>query len=416
MNGSRDQFRIAAGKLAIVGAGASVATIYMGLPMLLAVRARFRPQPWQAIGTPPTRITVVIAAHNEEASIAGKLDNLAELSGEWELDVIVASDGSGDATVAIARGHVSLPTVLDLERGGKASALNAALEIAEGEVVVFSDANSRLEGDALEHLLAPFADPDVGGVAGDQRYSSGSTSTARGERDYWSYERNLKRLESAIGSVVSSTGTLHAIRRDLIDRVPPDVTDDFYLSTGVITRNRRLVFAPAAIAWEQPNDDASAEYRRRVRIISRGLTGVARRRELLDWREHGWYSLVLFVHKVARRLVFLPMLAAAAGGWLVRKETGLWRVLTLGQVVFYGAASLGAAAPRHPLGRNRLASLTSHFCAANLAAAHAVLNVARGRTFVTWEPERTEAVDDHGMTSAHATAPSMASRSRTARS
>ncbi|HUF97991.1 MAG TPA: glycosyltransferase, partial [Ilumatobacter sp.] len=391
-----NQSSTTAGKLAIVGAGAGVATIYVGLPLLLVVRGALRPRPWRASGPTPSRITVVIAAHNEEAAIAAKLGNLAEQSGEWELDVIVASDGSSDATVAIARDHATRPTVLDLERGGKAAALNAALNVAEGDVVVFSDANSRLEHDALEHLLAPFADPEVGGVAGDQRYSSGSTSTARGERDYWSYERTVKRLESATGSVVSSTGTLHAIRRDLIDHVPADVTDDFYLSTGVIARNRRLVFAPAAIAWEQPNDDASAEYRRRVRIISRGLTGVARRRELLDYRKHGWYSLVLFMHKICRRLVFLPMLAAAVGGWSVRKESGPWRVLTLGQVVFYGAAALGVVAPRHPMGRNRLASLTSHFCAANLAAAHAVLNVVRGKTFVTWEPERNEALVDQG--------------------
>jgi cellulose synthase/poly-beta-1,6-N-acetylglucosamine synthase-like glycosyltransferase len=396
------------GKLATVSAGVGVAAIYVGLPVVLAVRAVLSPQRLQTSDQPPGRVSVVIAAHNEEASIADKLDNLASQRGDWKLEVIVASDGSSDATVAIARAHSSLPTVLDLERGGKAAALNAALDIAEGDVVVFSDANSRLEVDALEQLLAPFADPNVGGVAGDQRYSSGSTSTARGERDFWSYERTLKRLESATGNVVSSTGTLHAIRRNLIDHVPPDVTDDFYLSTGVITRNRRLVFAPGAIAWEQPNDDASAEYRRRVRIISRGLTGVARRRELLDWRQHGWYSLVLFFHKVARRLVFIPMLIAAAGGWSLRKERGVWRILMLGQVMFYGAAALGTLAPRHPIGRNRLASLTSHFCAANLAAVHAVLNVIRGRTYVTWEPERNETV--------HALAPTKSSRSRTARS
>jgi cellulose synthase/poly-beta-1,6-N-acetylglucosamine synthase-like glycosyltransferase len=332
-------------------------------------------------------VSFLIVAHNEADSITRKLDDIARLGRPFQ--VIVASDGSLDGTVELARRHPSQPTVLDLPRRGKAAALNAGVAVASGDIIVFTDANSRFDPGSIEALLAPLADPAVGGVAGDQRYDDRGAGTATGERDYWSYERLLKRWESASGNVVSSTGTLHAVRREFVDEVPDDVTDDFYLSTGVIVRGRRLVFAPEAVAWEQPSAEPTAGYRRRVRIITRGLTGVARRRVLLDPRRYGGYSLVLAVHKIARRLLFVPMLLAVAGGWLVRGRGGVWRLLALGQLAFYGSAAMGVLTARHRVGRMRIFALPAHFCLANAAAAQAVLNVCRGRRFVTWEPERS---------------------------
>jgi Glycosyltransferase like family 2 len=378
------------GAVAVVASATSVGAVYAGLPLALAVAARLRPAPLRACGAGPRSVSVVIAAHDEAREIAAKLDGVHAQRGDRDLQVIVASDGSTDRTVDIARSHPSHPLVLDLPRGGKASALNAAVRAATGDVVVFTDANSRLGDGALDALLAPFADPHVGGVAGDQRYGDGAGGTARGERDYWSYERRLKRLESAAGNVVSSTGTLHAVRRDLVDVLPDDVTDDFYLSTGVIERGGRLVFAPDAVAWEQPNERVADEYRRRVRIITRGLTGVRRRRQLLDPRRTGPYAVVLAVHKVARRLLFLPMLVALVGGTAARRRGRTWQLLLAAQVMFYATAAVGASAPGSRVGRHRAVALPAHFCAANVAAAHASCNVLRGRTFVTWSPIRSD--------------------------
>jgi hypothetical protein len=148
------------------------------------------------------------------------------------------------------------------------------------------------------------------------------------------------------------------------------------------------VFAPEAVAWEQPNDRAGAEYRRRVRIISRGLTAVWRRRQLLNPLRHGSYAPMLFTHKVARRLIFVPMLVALFASWQARRAGIAWRLLGLGQIAFYATAAVATFAPQHPVGRNKLAGAAGHFCAANVAAAHAVLNVVRRRRFVVWEPQR----------------------------
>ena len=378
------------GAAAVGGAAAAIAGVYAGLPLALAVIGRLRPAHPGGEGAAPRSVSVVIAAHDEERDIVAKLDGVDAQRGGRDLQVIVASDGSTDRTVELARAHRSRPQVLDLPRGGKARALNAGVAAATGDVVVFTDANSRWGEGALDALLAPFADPAVGGVAGDQRYDDGTSGTTRGERDYWSYERVLKQLESAVGSVVSSTGTLHAVRRELVDEVPDDVTDDFFLSTGVVARGHRLVFAPGAVAWERPNERAADEYRRRVRIITRGLTGVVRRRELLDPRRTGGYAVVLLVHKVARRLLFVPLAVAFAGSVAAGRRGPLWRLLALAQLGFYGAAAIGLAAPGTKPGRHRLAALPAHFCAANVAAAHAVVNVARRRSFVTWSPVRAE--------------------------
>ena len=376
---------------------AAIAGVYAGFPGVLWAASKTRPRPIQPGQGDPISVSVVIAAYDEAESIEGKLDDVhaqhldaiasrLQVSG---VQVIVASDGSSDGTVDVAVAHLSRPVVLDLPRSGKAAAMNRALQEASGDVVVFTDANSRLPEYSFAHLLAPFADPEVGGVAGDQRYGKRPSGPAQGERSYWSYERLLKRWESSVGNVVSSTGTLHAVRRELIDDIPPDVTDDFFLSVGVICRGRRLVFAPDAVAWEEPNDRPGAEYRRRVRIITRGLNGIRRRRELLDPREHGWYAPTLFVHKVARRLIFVPMILTLVGSFVLRRRGWMWRLLWTSQVAVYGVSAIGAVDPTGKAGRNKLVALLSHFCLANAAAAHAVFNVLRSHDYVTWTPERS---------------------------
>ncbi len=378
-----------AGTIAIAASAGFIAGVYAVFPAVMAIAARVRPRPVAHDGQLPASVSVVIAAHNEAEVIGRKLNDVAAQSvrNRITIQTIISSDGSTDATVAIARAHPSESTILDLPRGGKAAAMNAAIDLAEGDVVVFTDANSRLGPEVFERLLNPFCDPEVGGVAGDQRYDKGESGTADSEGTYWSFERSLKTWESTVGNVVSATGTLHAIRRELVDEVPGDVTDDFYLSTGVISRGHRLVFAGDAVAWEMPNDSAGAEYRRRVRIITRGLTAVWRRRDLLDPRRHGAYAAVLFVHKVARRLVFVPMVVTLVGSFAAQRRPVVVVGLA-GQVAFYALAIIGVIAPKHRFGRQRVVALPAHFCVANAAAAHAVVNLARSKHYVTWTPER----------------------------
>jgi cellulose synthase/poly-beta-1,6-N-acetylglucosamine synthase-like glycosyltransferase len=370
-----------------------VAFTYVGAPLLILARAVLRPRPVRAAPIEPS-ISVVIAARNEASNIGERLVNLTSLDYPADLlEVIVASDGSDDGTVAVARaasnGRVE---ILDLGRVGKADALNAAVARASGEIVVFSDANTSFAADALRAIVQPLADPTVGGVAGNQVYTSDDRSSAQtGERSYWDFDRLMKRAESAAGSTVSATGAIYALRRSLVPTIIAGVTDDFYTSTAVIDQGKRLVFAPDAIAFEPPAPTSSREYGRKVRIITRGFRGVAARRALLDPRRTGFYAVQLTWHKLLRRLMAVPMIVIGLVSMSLARESRFHRVIAILQVGGYTAAAIGLLAPDSRIGRSRPIALGSFFVMVNLASLHAAVNVLRGKRIERWEPTRSAA-------------------------
>jgi cellulose synthase/poly-beta-1,6-N-acetylglucosamine synthase-like glycosyltransferase len=364
---------------------------YLLFPLLQLARGLLRRRN-PALGEPTPRVTMVICAHNEAESIGEKIENILSLDyPEDRLDVVIASDGSDDGTDDIVRRFAGRRVqLLSLPRQGKIPALNTAVRAASGEILVFSDANSLYARDAIRALLRPFADPQVGGVAGDQRYeeSGGASGESSGERAYWDFDRKLKEWQSRAGSVTSATGAIYAIRSALFGPVPGGVTDDFWVSTGVIDRGYRLVFAPDAIAYERPAASSGAEFRRKVRVITRGLRGVLLRRRLLNPFRYGFYSLQLFSHKVLRRLVVLPLLVLLATSPWLWQAGPLYQAALIGQVGVYGLAAVAALlGPRRA--RSKLFTIPFFFCMVNLAALKAALNVARGHRIDSWQPTRS---------------------------
>jgi glycosyltransferase involved in cell wall biosynthesis len=380
-------------------ATATVAAGYVVLPAVILVRGRLRARPIAAADHEPT-VTVVIAAHDEEAAIGSRLANLSQLDyPSNRLDVVIASDGSTDRTNAIVAAWPDRRVrLLALPRVGKAVALNEAVAAATGEIVVFSDANSLFQPDAIRAIVRPFADPAVGGVAGDQRYAKGgrTESVATGERRYWDLDRILKVAESSAGNVISATGAIYAVRRELVPTIVAGVTDDFYASTAVVAAGRRLVFAADAVAIEPVAASGGIEFGRKVRVMTRGLRGVVLRRGLLDPRRTGFYAVQLGWHKLLRRLMVLPLLAVAASSVLLWPAGGLYRLAVVAQAAFYGLAAIGLrrraagtgadAAPHGPVAR--IAALPAYFCLVNAAALVAALNVIRGVRIDRWEPQR----------------------------
>ena len=371
-----------------LSAGA-IAVTYVGFPALLLVRGRVVRRPVAAADITPD-VSLVIAAHDEELSIGAKLDNVLALDYPADrLQVIIASDGSTDGTNAIVAAYADRGIrLLALPRVGKAAALNAALAEATGEIVVFSDANSMFVAEAIRAIVRPFADPAVGGVAGDQRYDRGGANgaMAEGERGYWDLDRMLKLAESASGSVTSATGAIYALRRTLIQPVMDGVTDDFYTSTAVVAAGRRLVFAEDAAANEPVASSGGVEYGRKVRVMTRGLRGVLARRSLLDPRVHGFYSIQLLWHKLLRRLMVFPLLAVAVASPFLWGRGWLYRLATVGQAAFYALAGAGIALRGRPRSRARYLALPAYFCMVNMAALQATVNVLRGRRIDRWEP------------------------------
>lgn len=370
-------------------AASLVGYTYVCFPLLVLLRALLRPRPHDRAAITPS-VSVLVAARNEEAVIGDKVDNLLRLDYPAErLEIVVASDGSEDATVARA-GSRNEPRVrvLALPRVGKAAALNAAASTARAEVLVFTDANSMLEPGAVRALVAPLADPRIGGVAGDQRYvAGGETADASGERGYWSFDRMLKRAESRGGNVISATGAIYAIRRELFRALPGGVTDDFALSTGVICQGRRLVFACDAVAHEPVGGSPDAEFARKVRVMTRGLNAVLLRRELLDPRSHGFYAIQLVSHKLLRRLMALPLIVLGASGARLARRAPVYRAVGWAEGVVLSLGTVGMLLERRRR-CGRLLALPAYFCFVNLASLRAVYNVIRGRSIENWEPRR----------------------------
>ena len=373
------------------GAVALIAYTYLLFPALVFLRSRLSRRPYQTADIMPT-VSMIIAAHNEAHSIEAKLDNLLALDYPPDrLEVIIASDGSTDGTEAIVRRYADRGiTLLALPRQGKAPALNAAVAASSGEIIIFSDANSMYAPDAIRALVRPFADPEVGGVSGNQRYVSNKnvSATGEGEHSYWNFDRKLKYFQSQAGNAISATGAIYAIRRSLFRTVPAGVTDDFVTSTRVIAQGCRLVFAPGAIAYEPAAETSSAEFGRKVRVITRGLRAVLVMRELLNPFRYGFYALQLFSHKVLRRLVVFPLLVLLAVSPFLWGRGLPFQFVMFGQIAFYGCALVGLLLSKTRLGRRKIFSLPFFFCMVNLAAFLAVWNVARGRQVDRWEPQR----------------------------
>lgn len=366
---------------------------YLLFPLLTFVRGRLWRNPYHTSEIRP-RVSLIIAAYNEAQSIGAKLDNVLALTyPRSKLEVLVASDGSNDGTDEIVRRYADKRIrLLSLPRRGKAPALNSAVAAATGEVLVFSDANSMYAPDAIQALVRPFADPTVGGVAGNQVYlkEKGGANTAGGEQSYWSFDRKLKQSQSAAGNAISATGAIYAIRRKLFQTVPGGVTDDFTTSTGVITQGYRLVFAPDAIAYEPVADSGGREFGRKVRIITRGLRAIIVRRELLNPFRYGFYALQIFSHKVLRRLVVIPLLILLLVTPFLWGQSLFYQAALVAQLFVYGCGLLGFLLRDTQWGRQKLFSIPFFFCMVNLASLLAAWNIVRGHRIERWEPQRRE--------------------------
>lgn len=378
------------------GAAALAAYTYVGFPLLVMLRGLVRRRSYRSAEIEP-KVSLIIAAHNEAKSIRGKLENVLALDyPAQQLEVIIASDGSTDGTDAIVQEYVTRGVrLLSLPRQGKAPALNAAVAAATGDILVFSDANSIYAAQAIRALARPFADPAVGGVAGNQCYlkksAAGDTDAGAanaGEHSYWDFDRKLKEFESMAGNTISATGAIYAIRRALFQPVPGGVTDDFTLSTGVITQGYRLVFAPDAVAYEPVSGTSEAEFARKVRVMTRGLRAVQLRRELLNPFRYGFYALQMFSHKVLRRLVVLPLLVLALVTPLLWAKGRFYRLAALAEAIFLGCAAVGYGLRHTKLGQKKPFAIPFYFVMVNYAAFLAALNIVRGRKIERWEPQR----------------------------
>jgi cellulose synthase/poly-beta-1,6-N-acetylglucosamine synthase-like glycosyltransferase len=379
------------------GALTLIGYTYAGYPLLVGLLARLVPGTTTADAPPlpeetlPT-VTLLIAAYNEEATLAQKLENsLALAYPQDQLQILVATDGSDDGTVAIAERFADRGVALSHSplRGGKVAAINRALARAQGEIVIFSDANNLYTKNSLRALVAPFGDPRVGAVAGAKVILRGDGALGDSEGLYWRYESWIKQQESRLGNCVGVAGEILAVRRALIRPLPTGIiNDDAYLAMELLRRGYQIRYAPAARSVERVSLTAADEVARRTRINAGRYQALAEARDRLPWRR----PIVLWQilsHKFLRLALPLAMIAAAASNLLLVLVGGRiaprWpRVLLAGQSLFYLAALVGNTVTL-PGKLGKLLYLPTFLVNSNGAALLGLLRYLRGAQRVQWQ-------------------------------
>jgi cellulose synthase/poly-beta-1,6-N-acetylglucosamine synthase-like glycosyltransferase len=320
---------------------------------------------------PPTRhVSLIVAAHDEQGVIGAKVGNALALDYPRELlETIVACDGCADDTAERAR-RAGADLVLELPRGGKIAAQDAAVERARGEIVAFSDANSLWEPGALRELVGAFDDPRVGYACGRVRFvrSADGEGATNQEGVYWRYEMALRARESRLRSITAGNGAIYATRRDSYIVVDPIMGHDLSLPFNIVKRGLRAVDVPGAHATEKMVPSIEGEWRRKRRMMSHTWPIVVRGGMLSPRGYTLGYASMMLSHRLLRYLTpFLHALALLANVALVAVGAGTLYTVTLAlQVALLAAAALATALPARPLLIARYYVLTAASPAAGL--------------------------------------------------
>jgi len=320
-------------------------------------------------GAPPS-LSLIVAAHDEEPVIAAKVRNVLALDYPRErLQLIVACDGCSDATARLAR-EEGADVVLELARGGKVRAQDAAVAVARGEIVAFSDANALWAPGAARALVEAFADPRVGYACGQVRFlaADGADGPANQEGTYWRYELAVRALESRLSSITAGNGAIYATRRDTYIVVDPVMGHDLSLPFNIVKRGSRAVYVQGALATERMVPTLAGEFARKRRMMSHTWPIVLRGGMLSPRGYPPGYALMILSHRLLRYSTpALHVVALAANIALVAAGAGAVYVLTLAlQLALLLAALLAGAVRARPLLIARYYVLTTASPAAGL--------------------------------------------------
>ncbi len=358
---------------------------YAGYPLLLGLLSALFGDPVRRAPVEP-RVSLLVAAYNEVAVIEAKIANAVSLDYPPEkLEIAIASDGSRDATVALARacagrlGAAERVKVFDYPRNrGKIEVLNDTVPKLAGEIIVFSDASSMFEPDALRRLVENFADPRVGAAGGVYRIRAEETAaTGAQEEFYWRYESFLKRAEAEIGSTLGAHGAIYGLRKELYPFPPPGtINDDWVIPVRVAQRGWRVVYDPTARTYEEAHEMGG--FARHVRIMAGNVQQLSELRGFL-WPPRPMCLLFFLSHKALRVVAPFAMLAAL-GANLFLISGGFYRITLMLQGAFYGLAVLGSRWALHP----KPLRLPYYFCRVNAAAFFGVYHALTGRRRMAW--------------------------------
>jgi len=371
-----------------VGAGTCL-YVYFGYPLLVYALGMLRSRgPVYERHEPG--VSIIISAYNEEKHIREKLENTLALDyPEEKREIIVGSDGSSDATADIARQFADRGVeVLDFETNrGKTAVQNDCVRKATGEVLVFMDAASMCNVEALRKIVRHFGDPEIGCVAGRIEFVDRVGNLIGASQGvYWKYEQALKRMESRIGALVGVDGPLYAVRRDAYVELADDMVSDLVTPLLIREQGLSVVLEPDAVAFEDATKDSSGEFATRRRVVARGMLGLARIAHLLNFIKYGFLSLQILSHKILRWCVGLFALLILGSSVALFAQPA-YALLACAQVFFYAMAAVGFATAGTRF-RSLPIVVPYYFVLVNAAALAGIFSFLKDEKITAWKPVR----------------------------
>ncbi|UYQ95235.1 glycosyltransferase family 2 protein [Chitinophaga horti] len=370
---------------------------YVGYGLLLLVLVKIkrwyrRDTPADTFMEPP--VTLLVAAYNEEDFIREKVTNTLELDYPADkLHIIYITDGSSDRTPDIIKEYPRVQLLHENARRGKTAAINRAMAHVTTPYVIFCDANTLLNKEAIRNIVKHYADAQTGGVAGEKKVvASGDANAASTEGVYWKYESLLKKWDAELYSVVGAAGELFSVRTELYEQVEPEVVlDDFIISLRICQKGFRIAYAPDAFAMESPSASITEEHKRKVRISAGGFQSIVKLKALLNIFRYPLLSFQYISHRVLRWTLSplsLPILFVSnlLLVW-TEPQVWLWQLVLALQLCFYGAAITGYFLANRNI-KSKPFYIPFYFLFMNIAVFQGFFRFITKRQAAAWEKSR----------------------------
>jgi cellulose synthase/poly-beta-1,6-N-acetylglucosamine synthase-like glycosyltransferase len=334
----------------------------------------------------PKKYSLIVTVYNEKYRIEEKLKNLMSLEFEPDrMEIIVASDASDDGTDEIVEGYADqgIKLVRAQDRLGKENAQLAAIQVAEGNILVFSDVATIMKKDAIDKLDSYFTDDSIGAVSSEDRFI-GKNGQVAGEGAYVKYEMWLRSQESKLGGLIGLSGSFFAARKKVCQDWDIHSPSDFNTALNCARKGYRSVSAPDVLGFYEDLKDPSKEYARKVRTVLRGMTGLSRHTDVLNPSKFGVFAFQVFSHKLMRwgvpwflALFFVVSVAVVNHGWI-------YQLALIGQFLFYFLALL--AHLNEQVRSYSLVKLVYFFVQVNIALMDSAMKFFTGTRMTTWKP------------------------------
>lgn len=363
----------------------------IGYPLVLLILEKFIKRENDQDYSHKPFVSVIISAYNEEDVIEKKLENIIQTDYP-SYEVIVANDASNDRTVELCEKFIKDHPDYDIKVNtvvnhlGKTNAQNEAVEVAKGEIIVFSDANSMFKPDAIDELVSYFTADDIEYVCGSLIYMDDvDVSSAVAENTYWNFELRLRKIESNIKTIVNGNGAIYAVRKADYRHIDLVNSHDYELPLYAGLNHKRALYNPEAIAVEKAGQTTADEFKRKVRMQRRILTNIFTNLRRLNIFDYGWFSFFHFGHKTLRYLQAFFHIVLFIANLAVLNEGMFYMMFFLGQVAFYTLAVIGQLSKA----KSKIFYFPRYYCAMMLAQILGAYNELRGRSKATWEKAET---------------------------